>query len=83
MTNTEKIWSAEAAKKYPKQWIVMVYVECDPETLKYMGIVHFVTPDKKEAYEKAKALDNNMGETAVVEGFNDTPQIGGLSLWSR
>jgi len=77
---SNRMWSEEAVKKYPKQWIVFVNVECDPETHKYMGVVYFVTHDKNEAYEKAIALGKSMGETAVMEGFNDTPQIGGLSL---
>jgi len=46
-----------------------------------MGFVHFVTPDKKEAYEKAIALGESMGNTVVIEGFDDTPQIS--SVWSQ
>jgi hypothetical protein len=79
----EKIWSGKAATMYPKQWIVFVNMEYDKKTHKNMGIVHFTTSDKKEAYAKAKALGDTMGNTMVIEGFNDTPQIGGLSLWSK
>ncbi|MCL1843975.1 MAG: hypothetical protein FWF79_09195 [Defluviitaleaceae bacterium] len=81
MTTIKKIWSEEAYMQYPKQWIVFVEMECDPETHKYMGFVHFVTADKDEAYEKANAIGRSMGKKVVMEGFNDTPQIGGLSLW--
>jgi len=37
-----------------------------------------VTPIKTDAYVKAIELGDSMGETMVVEGFNDSPQIGGL-----
>jgi len=83
MTTTKKIWSGDAIHQHPKQWIVFVEMEYDPETYKHMGIIHFVTPDKKEAYAKSKALGDTMGKKMVIEGFNDTPQIGGLSLWSQ
>ena len=83
MVGTKKIWSEEAVKQYPKQWIVFVEMECDPETHKYMGVVHFVTSNKDEAYETERALGRSMGNTVVMEGFNDTPQIGGLSLWNQ
>ena len=78
MTATKKIWSGEVANQYPKQWVVFVEVEYAPETHKYMGIVHFVTSDKNEAYETERALGKSRGNTVVIEGFNDTPQIGGL-----
>ena len=83
MDKQEKIWSGKAANLYPKQWIVFVEIEYDEATHKNMGIVHYATPDKNEAYAKAKALGDTMGDTMVIEGFNDTPQIGGLYLWSR
>ena len=83
MITTKKIWSEEAYMLYPKQWIVFVEMEDDPNTHKKMGIVHFVTQDKNEAYEKAMSLGSAMGKTGVMEGFNDTPQIGGLSLWNQ
>ena len=83
MTANKKIWSEEAYMKYPKQWIVFVEMECDPETHKYMGVVHFVTNSKDEAYEAERALGRSRGKSVVIEGFNDTPQIGGLSLWRR
>jgi hypothetical protein len=80
MTNSQKIWSEEAFMKYPKQWIVFTEMEYDPQTYKHMGVVHYVTPDKCEAYEVARTLGRSRGNTGVMEGFNDTPHIGGL--WS-
>jgi len=73
MTNTQKIWSEEAYMQYPKQWIVFVEMEYDPETDKYMGLVHLVTDSKDEAFEMARGLNKSRGKSAVIEGFNDTP----------
>ena len=83
MTTTKKIWSGEAIHQYPKQWVVLVEMEYDNETHKHMGVVYYVTSEKKEAYAKSKSLGDTMGKKMVVEGFNDTPQIGGLSLWNQ
>lgn len=76
----ERLWYGEAKMKYPKQWVVMVNIEDEPITNKTIGDIYLVTPNKKEAYAKAKELGDSMGETFVFEGFNDTPQIGGLEL---
>jgi hypothetical protein len=76
----ERMWSGDAEMKYRKKWIVMVNIEDEPVTNKSIGDILFVTSDKKEAYAKAKEIGDSMGETMVVEGFNDTPQIGGFEL---
>jgi hypothetical protein len=76
----ERMWSEEAFMKYPKQWIVMVNMEDEPKTNKAFGDVFLVTPDKKEALAKEKELGDSMGEVFVFEGFNDTPQIGGIEI---
>jgi len=78
----ERMWSGEAEMKYPKQWIVMVNLITEPKN-KVVGDVLLVTPDKDEAYAKAKELGESMGRKVVFEGFNDTPQIGGLELWCQ
>ena len=79
MTTTKKIWSEDVVARYPKQWIVFVEVECDPETNKYMGIVHSVTHDKAEAYETARALERSKGKKTVLEGFRPISLICLLS----
>jgi len=79
----ERIWCGEAAMKYPKQWIVFVNIENDGDTHKPMGVVHLVTPSREEAYAEARIIGKSRGKKAVIEGFNDTPQIGGLSIWSQ
>jgi len=78
-TTTERLWTEDVMMKYPKQWIVMVNLTIEPKN-RYIGEVYLITPDKKEAYAKAKALGDSMGKKTVFEGFNDTPQIGGLYL---
>lgn len=79
----ERLWCSEASMKYPKQWVILVNMEDDPKTHKGYGDVFLVTPDKDEAYDKAVALGDSMGRRMVVEGFNDTPQIGGFELCSQ
>jgi len=77
----KKIWCEEAAMNHPKQWIVMVNMEYDYETNKSMGIVHHLAPTDDEAYAVCRALGNSMGDTLVLEGFDDTLRFGGFSLW--
>ena len=76
----ERLWCGEASMKYPKQWIVMVNMEDEPKTYKVIGDVYLVTSDKKEAYDKAIELGESMGRNMVIEGFDDTPQIGGFEI---
>jgi len=78
----ERMWSGDAEMKYPKQWIVMVNISTEPNN-RAIGDIFLVTPNKKEAYAKAKEIGNSMGGRLVFEGFNDTPRIGGLELWSQ
>ncbi|MCL1822665.1 MAG: hypothetical protein FWG44_00520 [Oscillospiraceae bacterium] len=75
----ERMWSGEASMKYPKQWIVMVNISTVPNN-RTMGDIILVTPNKTEAYAKAKEIGDSMGGKLVFEGFNDTPQIGGLEI---
>ena len=79
----ERMWSGEAMMKYPMQWVVMVNIEDEPVTNKSIGDIFLVTPSKKEAYAKVKEIGKTMGDSMVVEGFNSTPQIGGLELCRR
>ena len=79
----ERMWTSEAAMKYPKQWIVMVNVDYNKETHKHMGDVYTVKPTFEEAFAMERKLGKSMGKSTVFEGFNDTPQIGGLELWSQ
>ena len=76
----ERMWSGEVSMKYPKQWIVLVNLSWEKNN-RVMGDIYYITASKKEAYAKAKELGDSMGDNMVVEGFDDTPQIGGLELW--
>jgi len=71
----------EARTKYPKQWIVAVNLTWE-EGNKVYGDIYTLVTDKKEAYQIAKELRaaGDMGKVMVTEGFNDTPQIGGLEI---
>ena len=82
MAEMERMWRADAKKKYPMQWIVMVNLTTESSN-KTIGDIYLVTPNKKEAYDTAKALGDTMGKKMVIEGFNDTPQIGGLYLCTQ
>ena len=79
----ERLWAGDASMKYPKQWVVLVNMSYERDTHKHMGDVYLVTPDVDEAYAKAIALGDSMGKNMVVEGFDDTPQIGGIKLCRR
>jgi hypothetical protein len=80
----ERMWVLEASHKYPKQWLVAVNLAMEPKN-KVIGDIFLVTQDKKEAYAKAKEIRGNgdMGDVMVVEGYDDTPQIGGFTICSR
>jgi hypothetical protein len=80
----ERMWVLEASLKYPKQWLVAVNLNWEPNN-KVIGDIYFVTSDEKEAYAKSKELRNqgDLGEVMVVRGYDDTPQIGGLTVCSQ
>jgi hypothetical protein len=80
----ERMWIGEARHKYPKQWIVAVNLSWEANN-RVFGDIYLVTSDKKEAYEKGIELSESgaMGKASVFEGFNDTPQIGGLEYASN
>jgi len=82
MADMERMWRADAKKKYPKQWIVMVNLSSDQNN-KTFGDIYLVTSDRNEAYNIAKKIGDTMGKKMVIEGFNDTPQIGGLYLCTQ
>ena len=85
MAREGKLWTSDVMMMYPKQWVVMVQLEQQLKPLRTYGIVHFITDSKKEAYSIGKVLreSGELGKVMVVEGWDDTPQIGGLELWSR
>ncbi|MCL2055262.1 MAG: hypothetical protein FWG90_12640 [Oscillospiraceae bacterium] len=78
----ERMWLDEADMKYPKQFFVAVNLGYDEgyDGCKIFGDIYGVYPNHDSALEKMRELDKlgTMGETTVGEGFDDTPQIGGL-----
>jgi hypothetical protein len=79
----ERMWSGDAMMKYQNQWVVMVNIEDEPKTNKSIGDVYLVTQNEDEAYDEAIKIGRTMGVKMVIEGFNDTPQIGGFELCRR
>jgi hypothetical protein len=80
----ERMWVLEAAHKYPKQWLVAVNLAWESGN-KAIGDIFMVTANKDEAYDKVMELKNSgeMGKVMVVQGYDDTPQIGGLTICSQ
>jgi hypothetical protein len=80
----ERMWVLEASMKYPKQWLAAMNITWEPGS-KAIGDIYMVTPKKDEAYDKAVELitAGEMGKVIVVEGYDDTPQIGGLYVCSQ
>ncbi|MCL2170677.1 MAG: hypothetical protein FWB71_00875 [Defluviitaleaceae bacterium] len=78
MIVANKMSSRDAERAFPEQWIVFVEIEHDPENYEIMGIVHMVTSDMEQAYATAKSLQGVLGDTIVISGENDWPQIGDL-----
>jgi hypothetical protein len=76
----EKIFTGKAAMMYPKQWVVMVELEHENSPYAVSGKVHLVTPNRDEAHNVLRSIRNSggYGDAMIVEGFDDTPQIGGL-----
>ena len=75
----ERIWINEAFTKYPKQWLVAVNLSWEPVNKLY-GDIFLITPNEYEARAKLRELRKSgcMGDVMVVEGYNDTPQVGGI-----
>ena len=46
---------------------------------KMMGDFYDVKDTREEAMELKELLGDSMGEISIFEGFDDSPQIGGLS----
>lgn len=75
----EKIWLREVSMQHPKKWVVMTHLEWDKEVMnKKIGVVYKVFDTHAEALEIMRSLDESYGMVSIIEGFDDTPQIGGL-----
>ena len=74
----ERMWLDEADMKYPKQYYVAVNVAWEKNKL--FGDIYEVFSNFEEGLAKSRELEQlgTMGRVTVMEGFDDTPQIGGL-----
>jgi hypothetical protein len=81
----ERMWVQEAAHKYPKQWLVAVNLVWEQPGNRLIGDIFMVTDDEDEAHSKVRELRNSgeMGKVMVAQGYDDTPQIGGLTICSQ
>ena len=74
----ERLWTSEVCHRFPKKWIVMVNLEWDATGRnKLVGFIHSVVDTWEEARTIVNTLDNSKGDVAIMEGFDDTPHVGG------
>ena len=80
MDNTEKLFTGDVKMMYPKKWIVMTDLEDRSNHYSVIGIVHYVSSDEEDARKVLREIINGdkPNRAMIIEGFNDTPQIGGL-----
>ncbi|MCL1998390.1 MAG: hypothetical protein FWG65_06460 [Turicibacter sp.] len=65
--------------KYPKQWIVMTELEwLGLGNNRDSGYVYGVYETREAAREVKLELEKTMNQVTIIEGYDDTPQIGGL-----
>ena len=76
--NMERVLSIEAPMMYPKKWILLVNLRKERERRCSSGEVYWIGDSKMEIFNKAMEIGDEFGRTMLVEGFDDTPQIGGL-----
>ena len=91
MENVQRDFIGEISHKYPKKWIVVTNLGEETRheilddgkkiKLKYsVGDVYFVANSYDEAWDTFGRLGDKKNRAMVLEGFNDTPQIGGVFI---
>jgi len=78
--NMQRVPFVDLPMMYPKQWILLVNLQKEPTRHCSSGEVYWVSEQKDEIHAERRRLGDAMGRTMIVEGFDDTPRIGGL-LW--
>jgi hypothetical protein len=79
MLELEKV--GDIRVRYPKQWIVITNLEwAEGEASCTIGLFHSAHDDRDIARAIRKGLPADAKETMVTEGFNDSPEIGGVML---
>jgi hypothetical protein len=76
--NMGKRWTQEIMMEYPKKWVVVVNIIYNESDRKNMGEVYRVVDTEDEAYDVYRSLGKSKGDTMVIEGFNDTPQVSSV-----
>lgn len=71
-------WTQEVMMQYPDKWIVVANLEYNEQEHKYYGEVHGVYDADIAAYAAKRELGRSAGKTMVIEGYNTSPQVGGL-----
>jgi len=76
----ERVWVSEITMAYPRKFIIFVNTDwADDGSGKMMGDFYDVKDTYEEALELEKSLEDSMAKISIFEGFDDSPQIGGLS----
>ena len=78
--NMERVLFTEVPMMYPKKWILLVNLWKEKERRCSSGEVYWVADNKMEIFNKAMEIGDELGRTMMVEGFDDTPQIGWLEF---
>ncbi|MDR2167128.1 MAG: hypothetical protein LBE35_04670 [Clostridiales bacterium] len=80
----ERIWINKAIMMFPQKWIVMVNEGWDGTGRNMsFGEIYAVTDTRDEAREIIKSLDDGFENVSIVEGYDPTPQIGGVWACDR
>ena len=74
----ERVLSTEVKMMYPKKWILLVDLKKPKGQYCNSGKVYWVTDNMDEIFDKSTEIGDSLGKTMIVEGFDDTPRIGGL-----
>ena len=76
--NMQRVLATEVTMMYPKQWILLVNSRKEPERHCPSGEIYLISDSRDEIHTERCKIGNTLGDTLVVEGFDDTPRIGGL-----
>ncbi|MCL1999117.1 MAG: hypothetical protein FWG65_10165 [Turicibacter sp.] len=75
----EKVWIGDVFAQYPGQWVVMTDLNWAYDGLnRKLGYIYGVYKTWEAAREVMLELEKTMSDVAIVEGYDETPHIGGL-----
>ncbi|MCL1999116.1 MAG: hypothetical protein FWG65_10160 [Turicibacter sp.] len=75
----EKVWTQEIKMQHPGKWIVMTDTDWayDGRNRK-IGFVYGVYETWETAMEVRDGLSQTHEKVSIIEGYDETPHIGGL-----